>query len=309
MLLTSTFLMAVLASTALAQNFILSLSQDDSFKYKLLVTMAQATYGGADINDVLSMAAAIEPSNFSSWNRTFYNLALETQQRADQAAEKNQTNAMATYFAAANYWRNVDYYLHGNPEDPWINETWIHQKYNYDKALASFPTPTERLTLPTDGFDVYAIFYEAQASSNDKRPTIILGNGYDGSQEDIFFALGQPGIERGYNIITYEGPGQPSVRRNQTVGFIKDWGKVVSPVINYLHTRNDVDTSKIALVGFSFGGYLAEQAAAAEHSRLAALALHGGVYGESPSKFEQRKHCFVSGSRSTIALVPAIFPT
>ena len=168
------------------------------------------------------MAAQIEASNFSSWNPSFYKLAVETQQRAEQAAAKNQTDATATYFTAANYWRNVDYYLHGNPEDPWINQTWVHQKDNYDKALASMATPAERLTLPSDNLDVYAIYYGAESTTNATRPTIILGNGYDGSQEDIFFALGRPGIERGYNIIRYEEPGQPSVRRNQTAGFIKD---------------------------------------------------------------------------------------
>ena len=254
---------------------IVTLSDDDSFNYKLLVTMAQATYGGADINDVLSTAIKVKPSNFSSWNETFFHLAVDTEAKADR--QTNALNARDTYFAAANYWRNVDYYLHGDPEDPWINQTWVYQKRNFDKALAQLPFPGERLVLPSTGFDTYAIFYSTN-TTQEKRPTIILGNGYDGSQEDIFFALGQSGLDRGYNVITYEGPGQPSVRRNQSAGFIKDWNRALTPVIDYLHNRSDVDTSRVALVGFSFGGFLAEQAAAVEKDRLAALILDPGVY-------------------------------
>jgi hypothetical protein len=95
--------------------------------------------------------------------------------------------------------------------------------------------PDKRLILAADDFDVYGIYYVVAATPDGgrnrtttaKRPTIILGNGYDGSQEDIFFALGVPALERGYNVITYEGAGQPSVRRNQSIGFIKDWNRVV----------------------------------------------------------------------------------
>lgn len=183
----------------------------------------------------------------------------------------------------------MDYYLHGNPNDPWINETWVYQQQNFDKALATLPVPGQRLTLPADGFDVYSIFYGAhpplvdqqrqqRPNWNQKRPTIILGNGYDGSQEDIFFALGKSGVESGWNVMTYEGPGQPSVRRNQSIGFIKEWDKVITPILDYLQTREDVDTDRIVLVGFSFSAFLAEQAAAVEADRLAALVLDPPVF-------------------------------
>jgi pimeloyl-ACP methyl ester carboxylesterase len=51
----------------------------------------------------------------------------------------------------------------------------------------------------------------------------------------------------------------------------------VTPIIDYLQTRPDVDTSRIALVGESFGGVLAPRAATKEH-RLAAVLAIDGVY-------------------------------
>ncbi len=95
-----------------------------------------------------------------------------------------------------------------------------------------------------------------------------------------------PALERGSNVITYEGPGQPTVRRNQGLGFIYNWETVVTPVVDYLYGRDDVDFDKLALLGNSFGGYLAARAAAFE-PRIKALVLDGGVYDAYPAFVDQ----------------------
>ena len=79
--------------------------------------------------------------------------------------------------------------------------------------------------------------------------------------------------------MTYEGPGQPTVRREQNLGFIADWEIVVIPVVSYLATNrsSNVDMSKLSLMGVSMGGYLAAHAAAFE-PRIGALILDDGVY-------------------------------
>ncbi|PVH84080.1 hypothetical protein DL98DRAFT_399245, partial [Cadophora sp. DSE1049] len=82
-------------------------------------------------------------------------------------------------------------------------------------------------------------------------------------------------------LITYEGPGQASPRRYQGLGFIREWEKVVTPIVDYLYTRHEVDTSAISLLGLSFGGILAPRAAAFEH-RLAATMAFDGIYEFGP---------------------------
>jgi predicted dienelactone hydrolase len=56
-----------------------------------------------------------------------------------------------------------------------------------------------------------------------------------------------------------------------------DWENVISPVVDYLQTRPDVDRERIALIGLSLAGYLAPRAATAEH-RLAACVSDCGPY-------------------------------
>ncbi|MEC0225662.1 alpha/beta hydrolase family protein [Paenibacillus alba] len=84
-------------------------------------------------------------------------------------------------------------------------------------------------------------------------------------------------LQRGYNCITFEGPGQGAVIREQQLPFRNDWEKVITPVVDYLLTRPEVDPQRIALMGMSLGGYLAPRAAAFEH-RLAACIANDGVF-------------------------------
>jgi hypothetical protein len=40
---------------------------------------------------------------------------------------------------------------------------------------------------------------------------MILGNRYDDAQEEMPHVLGFAALERGFDVITHEGPGQPTV--------------------------------------------------------------------------------------------------
>jgi len=56
-----------------------------------------------------------------------------------------------------------------------------------------------------------------------------------------------------------------------------DWETVITPVVDYALTRGEIDAGKIALFGYSLGGYLVARAAAFEH-RVAALILDDGIH-------------------------------
>ncbi len=61
-------------------------------------------------------------------------------------------------------------------------------------------------------------------------------------------------VRRGYNCLTFEGPGQGEVIREQGLPFRYDWEKVVTPVVDYALSRPEVDPRKVALFGISLGG-------------------------------------------------------
>jgi pimeloyl-ACP methyl ester carboxylesterase len=82
---------------------------------------------------------------------------------------------------------------------------------------------------------------------------------------------------RGWSCLTFEGPGQGRVIREQGLPFRYDWEHVVTPIVDFAMSRRDVDPARVALAGLSLGGYLAPRAAAFEH-RLVACIANGGVY-------------------------------
>jgi pimeloyl-ACP methyl ester carboxylesterase len=109
-------------------------------------------------------------------------------------------------------------------------------------------------------------------------PTLIAHGGFDSTLEELYTSAAAPALERGYNCLTFEGPGQGGVIRKQKITFRYDWEKVVSPVVDYALSRTqEVDPGHIALMGKSMGGYLAARAAAFEH-RIAACILYNGVF-------------------------------
>jgi dienelactone hydrolase len=63
----------------------------------------------------------------------------------------------------------------------------------------------------------------------------------------------------------------------QGLVFRPDWEHVVSPVVDYALTRPEVDPQRVALMGASFGGYLAPRATSREH-RLAACIADPGEF-------------------------------
>lgn len=261
----------------------LPLSSDSSFSYELLRTASLSRSFGADTGEVLQAAGSIIPGDLESFSSAFNKLANHVYAQAQVInATLDPVTARNAFFRASTYFRSADFYLHGNASDPRLTAFWANQTAAFNSAIALLPIPGERITLKaaSGNFSIPCIYYRAEgANATNPRPTVILGNGYDGAQEEMLHATGFDALARGYNVITYEGPGQPTVRREQNLGFITEWETVVTPVVDYLLSgaRPEVDGSKLGLFGYSMGGFLALRAAAFEH-RLAAVFAVDGLY-------------------------------
>jgi dienelactone hydrolase len=104
-----------------------------------------------------------------------------------------------------------------------------------------------------------------------------MHSGFDGGAEELHYQGAAAGPERGYHVLTFDGPGQPSALRRHGLVFRPDWEHVVGAVLDHLSTDPGVDQNRIALLGMSFGGHLAPRAAAFE-PRLAAVVACDGLY-------------------------------
>ncbi|OQE00868.1 hypothetical protein PENVUL_c045G07320 [Penicillium vulpinum] len=250
------------------------LSSDESFHFELLRLLAHSSHGGADVGEVLAMSAEIIPGDFESFSAVF-------NKRADRILEqrKSMTNDISirdAMFRASTYYRAADFYIHGNWDDSRIMSLWDKQAACFDEAMARLPFPGYRKELPGPGCNISIIFFPA-SNDNEKRPTLILGSGYDGSMEEMYHLHGAAILERGWNVICYDGPGQICTRRYQGVGFTHEWEHVLTPVVDFLETLPTVDMTKLGLMGISMSGLLAARAVAFER-RIAAVFSIDGLY-------------------------------
>jgi pimeloyl-ACP methyl ester carboxylesterase len=258
-----------------------------SFSFQLLRIIGQTYYGGADIGECLSTAYSIKEGDIESW----YNEWLKTADRIYKYAEDclskgHNISAREAYLRATNYYQNgAAFYLDTNPSDPRIIPTWEKGVESFRKAAQLFSPHVETIEIPYDGTTLPGYFFKTGQDGypNDSqkqvvRPTLILSTGLDGGQEELYFLGVAAALKREYNCLAFEGPGQGTVVRKQKLPFRPDWEKVVSSVIDFVLSRKqeEVDPQRIALIGYSMGGYLAPRAAAFE-DRIAACIADDGV--------------------------------
>ncbi|KAJ5610938.1 Alpha/Beta hydrolase protein [Penicillium lagena] len=273
---------------------IFPLSSNTEFSFVLETVLSLSNNQGAQTGEVLRAASQIVPNDFESWYKEFLFLGDSIHAKAAAInASRFPASARSAYFRSSTYYRFAPFFLHANASDPRINEIGARSVADFDKAAALLPRPAIKANLsasspnvPNEHFSVPVRFFEGQ-SVKKRLPTIIVGTGYDGTQEDLFHEMGVEILARGWNVITYEGPGQPTVLREQNLGFIPDWWNVVTPIVDYLATRCDVEMNQVALVGISFGGQLAPLAASHEPRLSAVLSIDGlsDMYSVFASQF------------------------
>ena len=260
---------------------------DQSFSFETLRALGYAPYGGADIGEVTSTAARIPDGDETAWYSEWRALAERVHADADRsAAEGHPVSARESYLRASNYYRLCEFYLRvDSSNDPEVREVGQLSVDSFARAAQlmnpspkQVKIPYEGTTLP--GWWVPADLGTAHPTGGDRdgpRPTLLFHGGFDSTEEELYFSGGAAAARRGYHVLAFAGPGQGSALRDQKLLFRPDWDAVVTPAVDWLRARRDVDPDRIALMGMSFGGLLAPRAAATEH-RLAALIAYDGLY-------------------------------
>ncbi|MBX7467651.1 esterase FrsA [Streptomyces sp. MAG02] len=250
---------------------------DPQFWYETLRALGHAAYGGSDFGEVVATAEKITAGDYDSWYEQWMATAERTEAEAKAAlAGGHEISARDGFLRANNYFRSAEFFLHGNPDDPRIAASYERAVAAFHAAAELFTPRIEPVEIPFEGTFLRGYFYRAPGEG--PAPTIVMHNGFDGTAEEMHFFGGAAGVERGYHVLTFDGPGQPGARFNDGLPFRPNWESVITPVLDWLiDTRPEVDPERIGLLGLSMGGLLAPRAAAFEH-RLAAVVAVDGVY-------------------------------
>jgi pimeloyl-ACP methyl ester carboxylesterase len=223
----------------------------------------------------------VPPGDITAWQREWAATADRVAAIGDAcAAGGHAVSAREAYLRASNYYRTS--YL-------------MHYGGGFERDSATFQAfaeradpPLEPVEIPYEGTTLPGYFCRAPSASGRTR-TLIATNGYDSTVHEMYFAFAVAANRRGYHCLLFDGPGQGRALIQQGLRMRPDWENVVQPVLNYALTRPEVDPARIALAGWSFGGYLALRAAGGEQRLAACIADPGltGLWGPFQKMFSQ----------------------
>ncbi len=151
-------------------------------------------------------------------------------------AAGHRYSAFREYLKAANYYRAAEFFLHKNPDDPRIVSTWRKSRDSFLKASQLARSPIIPVEIPFEGTTLPG-YYCLVDREKVKRPLLIIQTGFDGTAEELYYSVAVFALERGYNCLIFEGPGQGRVIREQKIPFRPNWETVVTPLSISLLSR------------------------------------------------------------------------
>jgi len=260
--------------------------KDDDFQFGLELVLGATYHRAADVGEALATAGRIKDEDSDAWVREWLATAGSCRAAGREAEQAgHRVSAVAHYRRAATYYATALYrFAHAadNTAEREL-EIWRRQRECWDRVVDLQPVPGERVMIPYFGTTLPGYFFRSpDAAPGERRPLVILNNGSDGATSQMFVEGGAAAAERGYHWMTFDGPGQQAAFFEQQIPFRPDWEAVLTPVLDAMLGRADVDAERVAVIGVSQAGYWVPRALAFEH-RVAAAVVDPGVTDVSAS--------------------------
>ncbi len=219
---------------------------------------------GLDPADVREAFKSIHTSDKDEWAAAFIGVADRYMAEGKRLEATEPAKANADYIRA---WRLYSFGRWPVPSSP-------GKKLAYAKAIDAYlaharflDPPLEVVRIPFDGSEIIG-YLRLPKDAKKPVPLVIAVNGLDSRKEDLsesFSAILPYGI--GYLAIDGPGTGQSPIKASPTAD------RLFSRVLDYLATRPEVDSKRIAMHGVSWGAYWGTKMAVVERSRLKCVSV------------------------------------
>ena len=230
--------------------------RNQTYHFQTLRVFNDIPAGGADTGEILQAIRSIRSGDAQRWYVAWEAAARRALALAADAQDRLSHGG--ALLRAHSYLRTAQFLL--PPNDPKRPNAFARDNAAFYEGLQTLGVHHELFQAPYAGTHLKADYYPAPEGAEAK-PLIVFCGGYDSTLEELYFVLTAAALQRGYSVLTFEGPGQGSALREQGMTFTHEWEKPTGAVLDEFLARH-ARPAKIVLVGMSMGGYLASRAAA-----------------------------------------------
>src|SRR6204780_3483335 len=218
---------------------------------------------GLDPADVKEAFESIHTADKDEWAAGFMHVADRYFEEAKSLEKSTDKADLAK--ANADYVRAWRLYSFG----PWPIPASPGKQRRYEKALEAFlaharfmDPPLEVVHIPFEGKEIIG-YLRLPKDAKGPVPLVIAVNGLDSRKEDLTESFGAI-LPFGIGFLAVDGPGtgQAPIKVSETSE------RMLSKVIDYAQSRPEIDKTRIAMHGVSWGAYWATKMAIVERVRL-----------------------------------------
>jgi hypothetical protein len=250
---------------------------DADFDYEARIVLGAAASGIGDVGLVLATLDRVTDGDPQSWFDAWTEMAAGLTARGDEALRRGHPETASwAFLAASEYYAKALVFVDGLADQSVLLPTFREGRGCWEKVIDASQGRFVRMQVPYEDTPLPGYLLRPD-DTGAARPTLVMTNGSDGSLPGLVGYGAAEAMDRGWNAFLFDGPGQQSMLFEHGMPFRYDWEAVLTPVIDFVSERRDVDASALTGYGISQGGYWITRALAFERRMVAAVADPGVV--------------------------------
>ena len=241
-----------------------------------LVTKGMAPYGAVALGEIDEICERLRrrENEPHAWWEEWSAMARRLEHVADEAeAQGRHATAGDFYLRAGMYYFTAERFIAPGDEKREMGRKALECQH---AGFARRYPNMEKMEVPYEGATLPALFLKAPGVSG-RAPTVVAFDGLDNCKEMSVLFNGLEFARRGWHTLAIDGPGQGESLRLRNVRTRYDYEVAGTAAYEAIAARADVDPERIAVMGYSFGGYYAPRICAFER-RYAACVAFGAMH-------------------------------
>jgi pimeloyl-ACP methyl ester carboxylesterase len=253
-------------------NWIHSFPQNFQWSNATLVCKGMAPYGAVALGEIDEVCERLrlrqgEPH---AWWEEWNAVGARLEKAADAVEiQGSRTSAGNLYLRAGMYYFTAERFIVPGEEKRAMGRKAIECQTK--GILRRYPN-VERVEVPYEGKSLPALFMKAPGVTG-RAPTMVAFDGLDNCKEMSVLFNGLEFAARGWHTLAIDGPGQGESLRLRDIKTRHDYEAAGTAAYEWVAARPEADAKRVAVMGYSFGGYYAPRIVAFEKRYCACVAF------------------------------------